>query len=401
MKKFLSLTLGLLFGVTSLSVTCMNGMVPPGIKQSCVTTEQPNVIYMLEVDQTQCTITLEHAIGTGCSREPVSSIVERAHAIAGLNCNNYRRGGAFNGNAVDFLKIKDDLYADPNIRRSVICWSKNGTAPLIGTLNTTLNLTIGLEKYSVDRVNQPRQDSEIVLYTPAFGTSTRTRQNGTELIIAHNRVIKIILGGNSVIPTNGMVLSIGKNNPSCTVAQQNISALENVSATYQYKITVHTDQHEFDASDFDYITSGAGLLVANGTIVENLESDFMHDKLITHCADEAAADFAQEKERKWLIYQQHPRTAVGILPNGSWLFVVVDGRQPGYSTGMSLPELARFMHDRGCIYALNLGGGGCSTLVVNGSIINSPSGTTAHGQLLSQQEKLENERPVDAAFVVS
>jgi hypothetical protein len=399
LSKFMKISLVILhlilfcsrvFGATSV------GSVVPGLKQSCVT-HKSSVVYLLEVDPDQRTIALEHATAPGCSREPVSSIVERMHAAAGLNSNNYRRGGTFNGNAVDFLKICDVIYADPGIHRTALCWCKTNQTPLIGTLNTELNFIIGSKKYIIDRINQPRQDSELVLYTPAFGHFTRTRQTGIELIIEHDQVTKVASGGHSPIPTNGMVLSIGRDSSFFMLVDKN---LENLPVICQSRIILQTGKHEYDVSDFDYITSGAGLLVANGTIVENLEFDFIHDKSVTHCADEAAADFAQEKERTWLIYQQHPRTAVGILQDGSWLFVVVDGRQPGYSNGMSLPELAKFMPDHGCVYALNLGGGGCSTLVVNNIIMNSPAGTTIHGQLLSQKDKLDNERPVDAAFVI-
>ncbi len=148
-----------------------------GIKQSCIITQQPCIIYTLEIDPAQRNITIEHAAGNCCSREPVSSIIERIHGLAGLNCNNYRRGGAFNGNAVDFLKIKDTIYADPGIRRSVICWNKTTNKPLIGPIKTVITLTIDSEKIVIDRINQPRQDNEAIVYTPAFGASTRTGQN--------------------------------------------------------------------------------------------------------------------------------------------------------------------------------------------------------------------------------
>lgn len=71
----------------------------------------------------------------------------------------------------------------------------------------------------------------------------------------------------------------------------------------------------------------------------------------------------------------HPRTAVGWTADGALLLVVVDGRQPGHSEGMSLKELADLMIGLGAAAALNLDGGGSSTLVVRGSVRNRPSGT--------------------------
>jgi len=73
-----------------------------------------------------------------------------------------------------------------------------------------------------------------------------------------------------------------------------------------------------------------------------------------------------------------PRTAVGYSSNGRYLYlVVVDGRQPLYSEGMTIKELADLMQSLGAHYAMNLDGGGSSTMVVRGSdgkprVLNSP-----------------------------
>lgn len=71
---------------------------------------------------------------------------------------------------------------------------------------------------------------------------------------------------------------------------------------------------------------------------------------------------------------RHPRTAVGLDPMGErlWL-VVVDGRQGEYSTGMSLPELAGLLEGLGVTEALNLDGGGSSTMIVGGESVSRPS----------------------------
>ena len=71
--------------------------------------------------------------------------------------------------------------------------------------------------------------------------------------------------------------------------------------------------------------------------------------------------------------QRHPRTAVGWTANGRLLFVVVDGRQPPYSDGMSLDELTWLFQRLGATDALNLDGGGSTALVINGRLINRPS----------------------------
>jgi exopolysaccharide biosynthesis protein len=75
---------------------------------------------------------------------------------------------------------------------------------------------------------------------------------------------------------------------------------------------------------------------------------------------------------------RHPRTAIGMSFNGRWLYlVVIDGRQPLYSEGATLQELAEILADLGAQYAMNLDGGGSSTMVIAGEdgmpiLLNSP-----------------------------
>lgn len=69
----------------------------------------------------------------------------------------------------------------------------------------------------------------------------------------------------------------------------------------------------------------------------------------------------------------NPRTAIGYLGNGHYVFVVSDGRTSD-NAGLTLYELAEFMKDLGVTCAYNLDGGGSSTMVFNGSLVNSPTG---------------------------
>jgi exopolysaccharide biosynthesis protein len=73
---------------------------------------------------------------------------------------------------------------------------------------------------------------------------------------------------------------------------------------------------------------------------------------------------------------RHPRSAIGIKPDGSVLLLTVDGRQQN-SAGMSLFELTKVMKWLGCTSAINLDGGGSTTLWVKGygdnGVVNHPS----------------------------
>ena len=68
----------------------------------------------------------------------------------------------------------------------------------------------------------------------------------------------------------------------------------------------------------------------------------------------------------------NPRTAIGIIDNLHYVFVVSDGRTDE-SAGLSLYELASVMKEYGCSIAYNLDGGGSSTMVFNGEVINNPT----------------------------
>lgn len=78
---------------------------------------------------------------------------------------------------------------------------------------------------------------------------------------------------------------------------------------------------------------------------------------------------------------RHPRTALGYDASKRWLtLVVVDGRQKGYSQGVTLHELAKILQERGCHDAINFDGGGSSVMIAADKaalkIINKPSGKT-------------------------
>ena len=78
----------------------------------------------------------------------------------------------------------------------------------------------------------------------------------------------------------------------------------------------------------------------------------------------------------------NPRTAIGIIDSLHYVFVVSDGRTSA-STGLSLSELASFMTGLGVTCAYNLDGGGSSTMVFNGTVVNQP---TTNGNTISERK---------------
>ena len=87
---------------------------------------------------------------------------------------------------------------------------------------------------------------------------------------------------------------------------------------------------------------------------------------------------------------RHPRTAVALTADNHFLMVVVDGRQPGVGEGMTAKELTRFLRDNfNPQYALNMDGGGSTTLCVEGEgdpdthVVNRPSNKSKERKLYS------------------
>jgi hypothetical protein len=96
------------------------------------------------------------------------------------------------------------------------------------------------------------------------------------------------------------------------------------------------------------------------------------------------------EERKFAgkaINDLHPRTAIGFTADNKMILLVVQGRMPGIAAGASLNNLAEMLLKLNCVKAMNLDGGGSSTLLVNGKETIKPS--DAGGQ-----------RPVPAVLVI-
>ena len=82
-----------------------------------------------------------------------------------------------------------------------------------------------------------------------------------------------------------------------------------------------------------------------------------------------------------------PRTAIGQKKDGTVIFLVIDGRQPGYSTGATLRDVQDILYSEGCYIAANLDGGSSTTMYYNGKVVNKPA-------------DLLGERMIPTAFIV-
>jgi exopolysaccharide biosynthesis protein len=95
----------------------------------------------------------------------------------------------------------------------------------------------------------------------------------------------------------------------------------------------------------------------------------------------------QEKTTKSFVETRHPRTAVAKLKDEKFLMITVDGRSES-SGGISLYDLADYLLSLGAVDAMNLDGGGSTTMFLDGKVVNTPSDK-------------EGERKVGDAIVVT
>lgn len=103
-----------------------------------------------------------------------------------------------------------------------------------------------------------------------------------------------------------------------------------------------------------------------------------------------------QRDDRTFVTHRHNRTALGIRPDGTTLLVVADGRFKHQAEGLSLPELQRIMRWMGCSEAINLDGGGSTTMYVHdrpsNGVVNYPSDNHRHDH--------EGQRPVSNAILV-
>ena len=122
--------------------------------------------------------------------------------------------------------------------------------------------------------------------------------------------------------------------------------------------------------EFEFVTEGetsAETLLQNGALqVFSFGPVLLEDSSIS----------VSENDEVGMAMASNPRTAIGYLGKNHYVFVVSDGRT-NESAGLSLYELAEFMQSLGVVDAYNLDGGGSSTMVFKGEIINTPT-TNGH-----------------------
>jgi exopolysaccharide biosynthesis protein len=319
----------------------------PGLRYEHRKAPGPLSIHILELDPRLVRIEALRALDDGVGRETVSSMAERKQALAAVNGGFFRIGGRYDGEPEGILRIGGRWFSDPATPRGALGWNSHGAC--IGTLGMKWWLESGRTIYPVDGINRPRGADEAILYDWVFHRSTLTDPGGREYVVSGNRVRTILGSGNAAIPAGGFVYSVGSRRMQSGAP---LRAHSRVKLGYELTGAEPASPGSMGWREADNIVGGVPVLLKAGRRAFEPDS---------------------EKMRSGFALDRHPRTAVGLRSDGTWVLAAVDGRQPGLSIGMNLVELADLLASLGCVDALNLDGGGSTTCWVDGRVVNSPS----------------------------
>ncbi len=325
-----------------------------GISYRHIQTDKPHSIHIIEVDPDRYEIIPVRARDMGVGRESVLSMANRYNAKAAINAGFFAIGGTYDGIPRGILKIDNHWYGlgIPGKPRGAVGWKKGGKEFIFDRLLASVTCKIGTSPISIEGLNQPRGENAITLFSSDFSFTTLTNPQGYELLIENQQVSTIRGGGSSRIPHEGWVISVSEKKTS-TFPQDFFQEGTLTFIQFDALPQEHTLNAKERWNHMDHIVAGTPLLIHHG-------------KRIT--------DFSSEKTIESFLKLPHARTALGILPNGHWIFVAIDGKQPTLSIGMTMNELAEFMEGLGCEYALNLDGGGSTTMIFDQAIVNQPVG---------------------------
>jgi hypothetical protein len=353
-RRHCFLLLGMIFATSGLAQinSSVPLPIPPGLEYSHSRIGTgPFSIHLLKIDRTKpqfkfaTSLAQNTILGLQPLSQQVKAISQAGHKpVAAVNGDFFRiRSGPYQGDPLGLQILNGELISSPG---RVCFWLDTQQRPHIATIQADFQATWPDGTSIPFDINQELKKGHAVLYTPCMGQSTRT-ESGVELVleavpespwlpikpgqIYQSRIHAVNQDANSVITSDKLILSLS---PSV------VNTLKKLTVGTILSLSVETAP---DLTHVETAISGGPLLVTNGT----------------------KQTFSPNQPR-------HPRTAIG-WNKAQYFLMVVDGRQEGLSVGMTLPELADMMLTVGCTDALNLDGGGSSTLWLAGSIMNSPS----------------------------
>jgi hypothetical protein len=339
--------------------------------QTLVDPSGPTAVYLLKLDPSKVQLDSVHAKDRIMGLDTVDVIANAHHAIAAVN------GGFFNvktGDPATVLKIAGEFVSDATITRGVVLI--NSPARGMTSLNfdqvgakQELRFTSGDRQLVVpiNSVDTTRELGKLSLYSPMYNADSDTAPTGTEWVMSGTPLtVKSVArnAGHTPIPRDGFVLSYGGTDLPDALMQ--LKPGVRVDLRTKWVSLNGIAAAELDAAE--HVVNGAGLLRRHG------------QPLIDWTAEGFSGPAFFET--------RHPRTLIGVDDKGFIWLAAIDGRQPEHGVGMNFKELQGLCDRLHLTDALNLDGGGSTTMVVKGEIRNKPS-------------EASGPRPVSDALIVT
>lgn len=309
-------------------------------------------IHVLIADPSRVRLGLGIALDEIVGAEKTSSMAARHGALAAVNGGYFRTEGLLKGEPAGLMALAGRVLSEPARGRASLAAAEIGGTTRIAVAHIRIKGEVlaesagrkATESRPISGFNRDRGRDDLVVFTPEFHRTTLTDPSGAEAVVRTGAVVEVRdKAGSSVIPADGLVVS-GRG-----------AAAEWIRANLRPRtaVRIQTKIEAEPALPFepDFLIGGGPRLLSGGRTVASE-------------ADAFPGGFYASR---------HPRTAIGLRPDGRIVLAAVDGRQPGLSVGMTIPELAGLMAELGCVEALNLDGGGSTTMVVKGKAVNSPS----------------------------
>jgi exopolysaccharide biosynthesis protein len=355
-KLSISLLLGLFFAPQALAQGPAPGLLMPGVTYSkrvqftphgpvvlnVITAPKPGGLYSL-----QPVLSNESIVG----REKVTDMQKRMSAsatVAGVN------GDLFNwndGHPSGVLIRNGVLEHPPLAERTSVGIASDGT--LQPDRVSLLGYWRGAGQRFRVGLNDPPGENGFSLFTHAYGATTPAASGAAEVVLhpfpdvtPNTDLIGVVAdvispsSGKTAIPLDGAVLQARGSGAFRLVGD----AALGTSLTIRYTLNPTWD-------GIVNAIGGGPLIVRDGKPIFRANESFTTAQLAPH----------------------DPRTAIGQRADGKIVMVAVDGRQPGYSAGVTSFELALAMMQLGAVTASGLDAGGSTTMAFDGQLLNRPS----------------------------
>jgi hypothetical protein len=317
----------------------------------------PTAVFLLRLDPARARLASVLSNDEVMAAETVDSIAARHRAIAAINAGFFN---VRNGEPAGVLKVAGELVSDNAVTKgAVVIRAPPAGATELAFDQIAARMSVKFQARGrgwtvpIDGVDTIRERGKLMLYTPAYHADTDTAANGTDWTIGGRplRVLgKRVDMARTPIPRDGMVLSYGGLDPPDALAGLALGTRITLQTSWKTLNGLPPAQLE----SADHIVNGAGLLKLRGRTLGNWETTEGVNALT-------------------FVNIRHPRTLIGVDTRGFIWLIAVDGRQPDYGVGMTFAELLRLCERLSLRDALNLDGGGSTTMVVRGKIVNRPS----------------------------